>query len=83
MSEEISFGDRLQIHFLEMNSSEKHNVLGPVYAHLVGCVAVPCARVADAVKSALEGLESGGWYNQFGKKDKASEGGLSKLLFSF
>lgn len=56
MSEEISFGDRLQIHFLEMNNSEAHTVLGPVYAHLVGCVGVPCGRVADAVKSAFEGL---------------------------
>lgn len=56
MSSKASLGDALQMYFINKNNSEDHPVLGPLYAHLVGPIVVPVARVADVVKCIFEAL---------------------------
>lgn len=56
MSDKISYGDAVQIYFLELNNSKEHKLMGPICARVFGCIAVPSARVVDATKSAFDGL---------------------------
>lgn len=56
MSGKISFGDAVQMHIINKNNSKDHKLIGPLYAHLVGPIVVPAARVVDIVRSIFEAL---------------------------
>lgn len=43
----LSLGDPIQRKAIEWNNSEKHKILGPLGARVIGVIAKPIARIAD------------------------------------
>lgn len=48
--------NRVQMHFIESNNDKNYPIRGPLYAHLVGALAVPLANSYDVIRAIFVGL---------------------------